>query len=83
MTEAVQVALVVATPPTVVAISALILGLRADARARKADVISGRKLDHITVLTNSTLSAANKRIEELEEVVRRLVTQIEERNLSS
>jgi hypothetical protein len=37
--------------------------------ADKAD----QKLDHITVLTNSTLTAANQRIDQLEELIRRLI----------
>lgn len=66
MTESVQVALLVAIPPTVTAVGAIIMGILADRRASK-------KLDHITILTNSTLTAANKRIAELEVIVARLL----------
>lgn len=58
MTEAVQVALIVAAGPTLLG---LIQHFHAD-----------RKLNHITWLTNSTLSAANKRIDELEQIVKKL-----------
>lgn len=39
--------------------------------------LAHKKLNHITVLTNSTLTAANKRIETLEEVVRKLLMEKE------
>ncbi len=62
MTESVQLAIIVAVPPTLAAIGGILMGLRADKR-------SDAKLNHITVLTNSTLTAANRRIDELEAVV--------------
>ncbi len=68
MTPETQVALISAMPPTLAALGAFVAVLIVDRR-------SDRKLNHITVLTNSTLAAANKRIEDLEEVVRRLVAE--------
>ncbi len=65
MTESVQLALIVAVPPTLAALGGILMGLRADKR-------SDAKLNHITVLTNSTLTAANRRIDELEAVVVRM-----------
>jgi hypothetical protein len=67
VTDAVQIALIVAMPPTVVAIGSIFVAVLQDRRA-------GKKLDHITVLTNSTLTAANKRIDELEQTVEALLT---------
>lgn len=37
--------------------------------------VADKKLDHITLLTNSTLTAANKRIDELESMVRALTAE--------
>jgi hypothetical protein len=68
VTDAVQIAITVAIPPTVAAIGAIVATILVD---RRAD----RKLNHITVLTNSTLTAANKRIDELEELVRSLLAE--------
>jgi len=65
MTSEVYIALIVAIPPTIAALGAILVGVLADRR-------SGRKLDHITVLTNSTLTAANRRIDELEAIIRRM-----------
>lgn len=65
MTPEVQIALIVAVPPTLVAAGAILVTLLAHRRANT-------KLDHITVLTNSTLSDALRRIEELEIMVHRL-----------
>jgi len=65
MTSEVHIALIVAIPPTIAALGAILVGVLADRR-------SGRKLDHITVLTNSTLTAANRRIDELEAIIRRM-----------
>jgi len=60
-------------------IGVLLLGfLRSEYRNRKASQerkSASGKLDHITVLTNSTLSAANARIEQLEAVVNKLVAE--------
>jgi len=57
--DTVWIALIVAIPPTIAAMGGLLVTLLAHRRA-------GNKLDHITTLTNSTLTAANKRIDELE-----------------
>jgi len=65
VTDPVQIALIVAIPPTVAALGSILATWLADRRAN-------RKLNHITVLTNSTLTAANKRIDELEAIVRQL-----------
>jgi len=56
MSEPVTIALIVSIAPTIAAFSALLVTLYR--------VIP--KLNHITVLTNSTLTAANRRIDELE-----------------
>jgi len=42
---------------------------------------SGKKLDVIHTLTNSTLTAANKRIDELEIIIKRMVKERDEKNL--
>lgn len=68
MTTEVQIALIVAIPPTVAALGAIYVTIRADARANL-------KLNHITVLTNSTLTTANRRIDELEHIIRNLITE--------
>lgn len=65
MTDAVQIALIVAFPT--------VLGI---ARSWYADHKAAKKLDHITVLTNSTLTAAQQRIAQLEDVIRRLVEEV-------
>lgn len=62
MTTEFYAALIIAAPPTLTAVGAFVMAMRV---ARRAD----RKLDHITVLTNSTLTAANKRIDELEHII--------------
>ena len=69
MTTDFVAALVIATPPTLTALAALIAIVIA---TRRAD----RKLDHITVLTNSTLTAANKRIDELETIINTMSVQL-------
>ncbi len=71
MTDVVQVALIAAIPPTVVAIGGIVVALLVDRRANG-------KIDHITVLTNSTLTEANKRIEQLEGQVKALVVERDE-----
>jgi len=58
MTDAVQLALITAVPPTLAILANIWL---TEHRSMKASA----KLDHITVLTNSTLTAANQRIESL------------------
>lgn len=63
MTEAVTVALIVSAAPALAAIVSVWALLR-------TAVVP--KLDHITVLTNSTLTAANRRIDELEHEVKEL-----------
>ena len=65
MTEAVQVALIVAIAPTLVAFGGIVVSVLTLWSAH-------RKLNHITVLTNSTLTAANKRIDDLEQIVKDL-----------
>jgi polyhydroxyalkanoate synthesis regulator phasin len=69
VTDSVQIALIVAVPPTIAAIGAIAATVLAD---RRAD----RKLNHITVLTNSTLSEAKRRIDELEQQVKALRQQL-------
>lgn len=79
MADAVIIALIVAIPPTVIAAGNIWLGVLADNRAA-AERAAGRaesntKLDHITVLTNSTLTAANKRIDELEATIKQMLAE--------
>lgn len=69
MNAEVQTALIVAIPPTLVAIGGVILALK-----------SQKKLDHITVLTNSTLTTANEKIDSLEKSIQIL---LKERNEKS
>jgi len=66
MTDAMSYALIVSAGPTLMALIGVVA-------IWKSHTTNSKKLDHITVLTNSTLSAANKRIEELEMVVARLL----------
>lgn len=68
MTEAVQIALIVAVPPTFLAASGIVI-------AYLNNKVATKKIDHVTVLTNSTLTAANKRIDLLEAQVRSLGAQ--------
>ena len=70
LTPEVLIALIVAIPPTLAAIGAILVTILTDRRA-------STKLNHITVLTNSTLSAANIRIAELESVVKQLQNKID------
>ena len=69
MSDAVKIALIVALPPTIAALGALLAIILADRRA-------GKKLDHITVLTNSTLTAAKEQIRSLKERVARLTAEL-------
>ncbi len=68
MTDAVQIALIVAIPPTVTAVCGVGIAIVNNRRATE-------KLEHITVLTNSTLTAANTRIDELEKQVLSLTSE--------
>lgn len=72
MTESLEVALVVSTPPMLVAVGSLVVAIRNQR-------VSGKKLDHITVLTNSTLTAANNRIDQLEGQVEKLLMERHEK----
>jgi hypothetical protein len=60
VTEAVEVAMITSAAPTAAALVSLMVTLRHTS-----------KLDHIIVLTNSTLSAARERITALEESLKR------------
>lgn len=68
-TQLVLVAFIAAIPPTVVACGGVL-----------AIYFAHRKLDHITYLTNSTLSAANKMISELKAEIARLITERDKRD---
>lgn len=88
MTPEAQLALIAAILPTVSAIGAIVVTvvvhLRAVAKLDLAAVklaTADQKLDHITVLTNSTLSAAMKRIDELEKVIQSLLADRAERRV--
>ncbi len=65
MTDPVQIALVATIAPTVASVVAVVI---AWINHRDGNV-RDKKLDHITVLTNSTLTSANQRIAELETLV--------------
>lgn len=65
MTPEIKIALIGSIGPT-------IAGLAALGAVILSHIRSGRKLDHITFLTNSTLTAANRRIDELELEVKAL-----------
>lgn len=69
MSEAVQIALIVAVPPTIAALGAVTAIVLADRRADK-------KLNHITFLTNSTLTEAHRRIDELEQQLKALAAEV-------
>jgi len=58
-------ALLISLLPTIASVAAVFVHLR-------ARVLMNKKLDHITELTNSTLSAAHQRIAQLEAVVLKL-----------
>lgn len=68
MTPEIQMAWIEALPLILVALGGIIVPIVIDRRAN-------RKLDHITVLTNSTLSTANARIEALEKMVEQLLAE--------
>ncbi len=70
MTPEVQTAFLSSIPLIITAIGAIIVPIVTDYRANK-------KLNHITVLTNSTLTAANKRIEMLEGIVKDLTLRLD------
>lgn len=72
MTDTVQIALIVAVAPTIAAIGALVVTLRA-----KKEIVP--RLDHITTLTNSTLTAAKQQIEELKDEVAGLRDELNKR----
>lgn len=74
MSESVQIALIASIAPTIVAFGAIIATI---VTSNKAD----GKLNQIHVLTNSTLTAANKRIDELEAIVKRLLVEKAENKL--
>lgn len=61
MTDAVQIALIVAAGP-------IVLGVLSEIRAYR----SNRKLDHITFLTNSTMTKAMEKMEEQRLQIERL-----------
>ena len=62
------------TGSVVTMISALTAAIVTLVNLNRGKVADG-KLDHITMLTNSTLTAANKRIDELEGIVKRLLNE--------
>lgn len=68
MNDVVKVAIIVSIAPTLMALVAILTTVLT---SRKAD----GKLDQIHTLTNSTLTAANKRIDELEALVKRLLVE--------
>lgn len=70
MTSEVQMALITAIPPTIASIGGIIIAVYS---SRKAD----KKLNHITVLTNSTLTAANEKIADLKDTILRKDREIE------
>ena len=72
MSETVILSLIVAMPAIIAAIGG-ILSTMSSWKAEKKLKVADEKLDHITTLTNSTLSAANRRIAALEKVVKRLL----------
>jgi len=67
MSDPIKIALIAALPPT---LAVLWTAFR-----------SWAKLDVIHTLTNSTLTAANKRIDELEMIVKRMVKERDDKNL--
>ena len=72
MTEGIQVALIAAIPATIFGAGTIIAVFRVkkENERRHDDVVV--KLDHITVLTNSTLATALLRIADLEKQVEKL-----------
>jgi hypothetical protein len=66
MTEMVELALIAAMASSIASGATVAVSILAQNR------VLVPKLDHITVLTNSTLTAANKRIDDLEAIVKSL-----------
>lgn len=66
MTIEITIALVVASASTVAVVGSAVSSNIRDKRTHK-------KLDHITVLTNSTLTTANEKIASLERLIRQLI----------
>ena len=62
MSDVLTANIITAIPPTLLALAAVIVAIK-----------SSKKLDHITVLTNSQMAKATKKIGELEKVIRGLV----------
>jgi hypothetical protein len=69
MTSEIIIALIAAIAPTILATGTLIAVLRGNKDATKRDETADAKIDHVTVLTNSTLSTAMKRVEQLEDTI--------------
>jgi hypothetical protein len=80
MSDTVVVALIAVVPTMLT----LLMKFRQDRteyrRSQSADNNANAKLDHITVLTNSTLTAANRRIGDLEGQVQELLKVIRKDN---
>ncbi len=72
MSEGAQIALIASIAPTVTALVGVIIALI----NHRAGDVRDKKLDHITVLTNSTLTQANNRIAVLEGQVSALISRI-------
>lgn len=84
MTDALAIGLLVAIPPTLAALGNTYVGWRRERRLsaerEETRAESNAKLDHITVLTNSTLAAAKSEIaaltaevSKLKDVIRRMI----------
>lgn len=75
MTPEVQIALIAGIPATLTAAGALVAVIMASRRSQEADKTADAKLDQIHVLTNSNLTAANNRIDELTVLVRKMAAE--------
>ncbi len=88
MSDTLALAILAAIPATLTAATGIVIavlnGRKADRavtqavatslEVTKSNEIADQKLNHITVLTNSTLTAANLRIDELERQIQSLLT---------
>ena len=84
MSDTVYVALIAVIPTFLTTIAAMAVKFRQDSReyrrSLEADNTANSKLDHITVLTNSTLTAANKEIGDLKKQLADLLEVVKKQN---
>ena len=77
MSEAVVVSIILVVPTMLTTIVSMVIKYRQDSKEYRR---SNAKLDHITVLTNSNMTAANKEIVELKGRVQELLLAIKQQH---